>query len=117
MRRREFITLLGSAAAWPRSARAQQPHMPVIGFLTTSVRTRTQQISAFHTGLKQSGFVAGQNVAMEFRSAEGQFDRFSALADDLVRQHVGRAGCTQQRRGARRETGDLDYSDRLRDGR
>jgi len=88
MQRREFIALLSSAAAWPRAAHAQQPRMPVIGFLTTSVRSRTQQIAAFHTGLKQSGFVDGQNVAVEFRSSEGQFDRFSALADDLVRQHV-----------------------------
>jgi putative ABC transport system substrate-binding protein len=87
--RREFITLVGGAAvAWPLVARAQQPGIPVIGFLTTGVRSRSQQIAAFHTGLKQSGFVDGQNVAVEVRSAEGQFDRFPALADDLVRQHA-----------------------------
>ena len=88
MKRREFITLLGGAAAWPLVARAQQPGMPVIGFLTTGVRSRSQQIAAFHTGLKQSGFADGQNIAVEFRSAEGQSHRFPALADDLVRQHA-----------------------------
>jgi putative tryptophan/tyrosine transport system substrate-binding protein len=89
MRRREFITLLGGAgAAWPLAAHTQQLEMPVIGFLTAGVQSRSQQIAAFHAGLKQSNYVDGQNVAVEFRSAEGQFDRFPALADDLVRRHA-----------------------------
>src|SRR6516165_7509665 len=83
IKRRAFITLLGGAATvWPLAARAQQPAMPVIGLmLAGSVRTRSQQIAAFHVGLKESGYVEGQNVAVELRSAEGgQFDRFAALA-------------------------------------
>ena len=76
MRRREFITLAGGAVAWPLAARAQQPAMPVIGFMLDSVQARSQQIAAFYAGLKESGYVQDQNVAVEFRSAEGHFDRF-----------------------------------------
>jgi len=71
MRRREFITLIGGAAAWPVAPRAQQKAMPVIGFMIDGVQARGQQIAAFYAGLKESGYVQDQNVAVEFRSAEG----------------------------------------------
>ena len=86
MRRRDFIKVIASsAAAWPLAARAQQPAMPMIGFMIADVRSRSQQIAAFHAGLKESGYVEGQNVRVEFRSAEGHFDHYPALAADLLR--------------------------------
>src|SRR3974390_68634 len=88
LKRREFITLLGGAAAWPLAARAQAA-MPVVGFLDAgSAAERTQQVAVFGKGLAEGGYQDGQNVALEFAWAEGQYSRFAELAAQLVRRGV-----------------------------
>jgi putative ABC transport system substrate-binding protein len=89
MRRREFITLLGSVTAWPLAVRAQQPAIPVVGFLGTgSPEVLADRLRAFRQGLSEAGYVEGENVAIVYRFAENQTDRLSELAADLVRRKV-----------------------------
>jgi putative ABC transport system substrate-binding protein len=89
MNRRDFVTLLGGAAAWPMAAWGQRPPKPVIGFLcSTTAEAHRQHLPAFHQGLDESGFIEGRNVAIEFRWAENQYDQLPALAADLVQRHV-----------------------------
>src|SRR5438067_1160346 len=89
MRRRDLVTLLGGAAVWPLAVRAQQPAMPVIGFLrSTSDEGTVHLLAAFREGLKETGYFEGQNLAVEYRWAGGDVDRLQGLAADLVRREV-----------------------------
>jgi putative ABC transport system substrate-binding protein len=90
MQRRDFLGVLGGAAAWPLTARAQQPATPVVGFLrSVSLADAADLVTAFRQGLKETGYIEGQNVAIELRSAEGHLDRLPALVADLIRLPVG----------------------------
>jgi putative ABC transport system substrate-binding protein len=94
MRRREFITLLGGAAiTWAPAARAQQP-MPTIGFLrSASLGDATLRVTEFRHGLKDTGYIEGQNVAIEYHSAENRLDRLQAMVADLIRRPVAVIVC------------------------
>ena len=89
IRRRVVLTLLGGPAAWPLAARAQQPAMPVVGYLgLSSSEGQKSFVAGFQKGLSETGYVHGRNVAIEFRWAENEWDRFPLLAADLVRRRV-----------------------------
>jgi putative ABC transport system substrate-binding protein len=89
MRRREFLGLVGGAAAWPMRARAQKSNIPVVGYLGPGTEVISRQyLAAINSGLAETGYVVGRNVAIESRWAEDRYDRLPALADELVRRQV-----------------------------
>jgi len=112
LRRREFITLLGgAAAAWPLTARAQQPAMPVIGFMSArSPEDSVHLLEAFRRGLEERGFVEGRNVVIEYRWARGDYDRLPDMAVDLVSRRVNvltAVGGDPSPRAAKRATASI----------
>lgn len=119
MNRRHLFTALGAAAALPVSTRAQQPDLPLIGFLSgASAAPFAHLVAAFRQGLGDSGFVEGQNVAIEYRWAEGRFDRLPQMANELVARQVAVLVATAGDRSALgRQGGHVDHSDGLLGGR
>src|SRR6516165_4918606 len=89
MKRREFIAIVGSAAAWPLATRAQQPATPVIGFLiSSSLEGYGRDVDAFRAGLGEAGFIEGRNMAIEYLIADNHYDRLPSMAADFVRRQV-----------------------------
>jgi putative ABC transport system substrate-binding protein len=123
MQRREFISVLGGAAAWPLAARAQQPVMPVIGLMHATAAPDGDIVAGIKRGLSETGYVHGVNVTVEYRSAEGRYDRLPAIAADFVQRHVAVivAGTPVAALAAKRATTSIPIvfvvgSDPVRDG-
>jgi ABC-type uncharacterized transport system substrate-binding protein len=115
MQRRDLIKVVaGSLATWPLAARAQQPAMPVVGFMMAGSRAALRdEITAFEAGLKEMGFFEGQNLALEYRFAEGQFDRFPEFASDLVHRQASVIAASSPQGAFAAKAGDDGNPDRL----